>query len=231
MAAVLSALLWAPAAQAQHRASSYWSSGRIIERRIKAAEARARRFSPAPARSSLPPVGRDQVNAVVEDLRALSRAMRWDGHLGEPRIRHLASLIVDESANHGLPPALVLAIIALESDFVPTARSSAGATGLMQVMPFWPDELKYRFGKDLTDETTNLRYGTWILRSALEGSGGDLRRALLRYNGCTPAARNQSCFRYPDEVRSRVERFARSTCRGRPWQECVESPVRTTYER
>lgn len=227
-AAVLSLALWAPA-EAQQRAS-YWSSSRIIERRIRAAEARARRTPPPAARANSAPVASDPSSAVADDLRSLAREMGWDEHLDEPRIGRLASLIVHESENQGLPPALVLAVIALESSFVPTARSSAGATGLMQVMPFWPGELKFRFGRDLTDEATNLRYGTWILRTALQEAGGDVSRALLRYNGCTPAAGRPSCFRYPAEVRSRVERFARSTCQARPWQQCVEAPVRTTYD-
>ncbi|MBS0397121.1 MAG: lytic transglycosylase domain-containing protein, partial [Proteobacteria bacterium] len=40
-----------------------------------------------------------------------------------------------------LPPDLVLALIEVESRFDPWAVSTAGAVGLMQVMPFWPRQL------------------------------------------------------------------------------------------
>ncbi|MAA73207.1 MAG: transglycosylase [Salinisphaeraceae bacterium] len=87
-----------------------------------------------------------------------------------------------EAALAGLKPELVLAVIHVESAFNRFAISSAGARGLMQVMPFWMDEIG-RPEDNLFDLDTNLRYGCTILRFYLDKEDGNLSRALARYNG------------------------------------------------
>ena len=87
-----------------------------------------------------------------------------------------------EAARVELPPELILAVIEVESNFDPYAISVAGALGLMQVMPFWRDEIG-RPGDNLIRLDTNLRYGCTILKFYLDKENGDLRRALSRYNG------------------------------------------------
>ncbi len=87
-----------------------------------------------------------------------------------------------EATRAGLPPELVLAIIDVESNFDRFAISYAGARGLMQVMPFWLDEIG-RPGDDLFDIRTNLRLGCTILKHYLDRERGDRTRALARYNG------------------------------------------------
>lgn len=82
----------------------------------------------------------------------------------------------------GLPPELVLAVIQVESAFQAEAVSSAGAVGLMQIMPFWIRELGLP-ADDLKDPWRNLRYGCTILAHYLAVERGDLTRALARYNG------------------------------------------------
>jgi soluble lytic murein transglycosylase-like protein len=81
-----------------------------------------------------------------------------------------------------LKPDLVLGLIEIESRFDRFAVSRAGAQGLMQVMPFWRDELG-RPDDNLTDIDTNLRYGCHILQFYLEKERGHLYKALARYNG------------------------------------------------
>lgn len=81
-----------------------------------------------------------------------------------------------------LPPELVLAVIEVESHFDRFAVSSAGAQGLMQVMPFWKDEIGRR-NDNLTDNATNLDYGCRILQFYLRRENGALHRALAAYNG------------------------------------------------
>lgn len=81
-----------------------------------------------------------------------------------------------------LPPGLVMAVIDVESRFNRWAVSSAGAVGLMQVMPFWPRQL----GMDnaqLVKIPHNIRMGCTILKYYLEREKGDYTRALARYNG------------------------------------------------
>jgi soluble lytic murein transglycosylase-like protein len=82
----------------------------------------------------------------------------------------------------GLPPELVLAVIEVESRFDRFAISRVGAQGLMQVMPFWKDEIG-RPTDNLTDISTNLSYGCRILEFYLMQERGRLAPALARYNG------------------------------------------------
>lgn len=87
-----------------------------------------------------------------------------------------------EATRAELPPEMVLALIEVESNFDRFAISHAGARGLMQVMPFWLDEIG-RPDDDLFDIHTNLRMGCTILRLYLDREKGDRTRALARYNG------------------------------------------------
>jgi soluble lytic murein transglycosylase-like protein len=81
-----------------------------------------------------------------------------------------------------LPPGLVMAVIAIESRFDRYAVSSAGAVGLMQVMPFWPEKLGMR-RYELIHVAPNIRMGCAILRFYMGYEHNDVRKALARYNG------------------------------------------------
>ena len=87
-----------------------------------------------------------------------------------------------ESSRVNVAPELVLALIEVESAFDEFAISVAGARGLMQVMPFWLDEIGLS-DKNLFKIRTNLRMGCTILRYYLDIESGNLTRALARYNG------------------------------------------------
>ena len=87
-----------------------------------------------------------------------------------------------ESSRVNVAPELVLALIEVESAFNEFAISVAGARGLMQVMPFWLDEIGLS-DKNLFKIRTNLRMGCTILRYYLDIESGNLTRALARYNG------------------------------------------------
>ncbi len=96
--------------------------------------------------------------------------------------RDLLKWVRREAERARLKPGLILAIIHTESAFDRFAVSSAGAQGLMQVMPFWKKELGQP-DDNLTRIETNLRYGCTILRHYLSVEKGNLTRALARYNG------------------------------------------------
>jgi len=81
-----------------------------------------------------------------------------------------------------LPPELVLSVIEVESHFDRFAISRVGAQGMMQVMPFWKDEIG-RPEDNLTQIATNLEYGCRILQFYLQREKGDLHKGLARYNG------------------------------------------------
>jgi len=89
---------------------------------------------------------------------------------------------------HGLSPALVAAVIYVESGFDESVRSPSGAVGLMQVMPSTADEIAHHSGgttftsADLRDPRVNVRYGCYYLRLLLERYEGSLVCALAAYN-------------------------------------------------
>ena len=94
----------------------------------------------------------------------------------------LLRLIHKEASRAGLQPEIVLALIEVESHFNQYAVSSAGAQGMMQVMPFWKGEIG-RPDDNLIHTPTNLRYGCTILKYYLDSEKGHLADALARYNG------------------------------------------------
>ena len=105
-----------------------------------------------------------------------------------------------EARKAGLEPELVLALIHVESAFERFAISSVGAQGLMQVMPFWKDEIG-RPDDNLMDLQTNLRYGCTILKHYIDKEKGNLIRALARYNG------SLGRLKYPEKVMRFWEQF------------------------
>ena len=116
----------------------------------------------------------------------------WQAHI-QPRLsrfvdepvaqRQLLTIVDYEARRAGLEPALVLAVIEVESRFNPKATSSASARGLMQVMPFWTKSIGDGQIRALHDARINVRYGCVILRHYLDREQGNLVRALARYNG------------------------------------------------
>ena len=114
-------------------------------------------------------------------LTDMSRRLEWQVKDPEERIKIL-KLVHLEAKRADLAPELILAVIETESNFDHYAISIAGAIGLMQIMPFWLDEIG-RPDDNLLHIDTNLRYGCTILKFYLDKEDGDLRRALGRYNG------------------------------------------------
>ncbi|MDP0590080.1 MAG: lytic transglycosylase domain-containing protein [Candidatus Endonucleobacter bathymodioli] len=105
-----------------------------------------------------------------------------------------------EAKRAKLNPKLILALIQTESAFDSYAVSSAGAQGLMQVMPFWKQEIG-SLDDNLISIDTNLRYGCTILSLYLEKEKGNLTRALARYNGSLGE------FWYPERVYTNLEKY------------------------
>ena len=111
---------------------------------------------------------------------------------------------VDQQASElNFPPELALSVIEVESTLDRFAVSRVGAQGLMQVMPFWKDEIG-RSDDNLTHTPTNLRYGCHILRFYLDREDQNLNRALAAYNG------SSGSLRYPNKVRTAWENHWRT---------------------
>jgi soluble lytic murein transglycosylase-like protein len=91
----------------------------------------------------------------------------------------LDRLVRTAAARHGLEPALVRAVIAVESAFEPRAVSPKGAQGLMQLMPATARSLGVG---DALDPAENVEGGTRHLGQLVDRYEGDLVRALAAYN-------------------------------------------------
>lgn len=83
---------------------------------------------------------------------------------------------------------LIYAVIRAESSFEKNAISRVGAMGLMQIMPSTGKDIAARLKvpfseKDLLNPETNIRFGTYYLKSLLYMFSGDLDKALAAYNG------------------------------------------------
>ncbi|NCF35441.1 MAG: transglycosylase SLT domain-containing protein [Gammaproteobacteria bacterium] len=113
----------------------------------------------------------------------LDMSRRLEKFVKNPQTRiELLKRVHYEARRVGIEPELVLAVIEVESRFDEFAISVAGARGLMQVMPFWLDEIGIS-DQNLFKIRTNLRMGCTILRYYIDMEPGDLGRALARYNG------------------------------------------------
>jgi soluble lytic murein transglycosylase-like protein len=125
-----------------------------------------------------------------------------DDVLGE----RIAVALVREANRAGLEPRLLLAVLLVENPWLdPTIRSPVGAVGLMQVMPMhrgqWP-----ACEPDLEDIDANICHGARIFASYFNATGGNVERALLRYNGCVRGTNTPNCHQYPYHVFARAGR-------------------------
>jgi len=151
-------------------------------------------WAPARADRQMDPELRGVIAAAIEPTRCFDdkyeRAV-WFATM-EPRLLRYVENDKDreailhavhcEAKRVNIPPELVLAVMDVESRFDRYAVSSAGAVGLMQVMPFWPRELGMT-NDQLVRIADNVRMGTTILGFYLRKERGDYQRALQRYNG------------------------------------------------
>jgi soluble lytic murein transglycosylase-like protein len=113
---------------------------------------------------------------------------------------------------YGLSPDLVRAVAWVESRFDPRAVSSAGAVGVMQLMPATAAEYGVN---DLRDPYENLRAGTAHLSGLLDEFDGDLTLALAAYNAGSGAVRRYGGVPAYRETRNYVMRV-RGTLENRP---------------
>lgn len=133
-----------------------------------------------------------------ESLRELKRAFPELGTAGQGTAPAEAialyypldfrASIARAAAEQGLPAALVFGMVHQESGFDPSARSHAGACGLMQVMPSTGREMARKLGLPfstlrLTDPDYSVRLGTTYFRRVLAMFGGNVELALAAYNG------------------------------------------------
>jgi soluble lytic murein transglycosylase-like protein len=99
----------------------------------------------------------------------------------------LAEMTARSSAKTGLPPTVIAAVIAVESNCDPLAVSRDGGVGLLQVMPkIWAGEYNNFRDKNLLKAEDSMDVGTEILAKNVKEYG--LKQGIRHYNGSGPDA-------------------------------------------
>ena len=173
------------------------------------------------------PKFQDEKRNFYEDVMRLKQ-------VDSARADSIAEFAVREAYIRGISPAIVFGVMLTENaKFVSAAKSNVGAVGLMQVYPkVWVNkEMTALFGKDLASDSTNVKYGVFILSQYFRPKTRngrtrerDWQTALLRYNGCVRGANTPRCHTYPSKVQKFVEGSAKSICDGRGFYECIAKP-------
>jgi soluble lytic murein transglycosylase-like protein len=150
--------------------------------------------------------------AVVDASQPTEQAFR----IGEVLNKHthdralafrIADALVAQAVKENLDPALLVGVLLTEDATLdPRARSSVGARGLMQVMPIHGGNWGCG-SKDLFDVESNICHGVQILKQAMLDAP-NMRKALLRYNGCVRGRNTPNCHTYDDKFLRHASRAA-----------------------
>jgi len=165
------------------------------------------------------------------DRRAFAADLVATGRMDQARADSIAFYAVRESYLNGIPPAVVFGVMLTENAlFLSGAMSNVGAVGLMQVYPkIWLKSLSAKFGRDLATDSTNLKYGVYILGQYIKSDSGSVSRkavssGLLHYNGCVRGTNTPNCRTYPSKVKTYVERQANAMCGDKSFYQCIAKP-------
>lgn len=114
--------------------------------------------------------------------------------------RRIADKIITQANEQGVDPQLALAVAKVESGFSQAAKSNKGAVGVMQLLPSTAKGL----GVNPKNMDDNIRGGVMYLKEMLDLSDGDVRKALVAYNGGPRMAKmeNPPNMEYADLVNS-----------------------------
>lgn len=120
----------------------------------------------------------------------------------------IARALVREARRIRVSPSLLAAVLLTENPALdPDTVNQFGATGLMQVMPFHAGEYGCR-SDDLQEVDANICHGAQVLGRYMKRTG-NVRSALLRYNGCVRSTNTPRCERYPSKVLTVAHRVRR----------------------
>lgn len=144
------------------------------------------------------PVAVVQPGTQEEEIRRVSRVLRL--HTKDTLLAdRIARAFVIEGGKKDIDPALLIGVLLTEDATLDVkARSSVGARGLMQIMPFHSG--KYGCASpDLYNVEANICHGVAILAEYM-GKTKTVEKALLRYNGCVRGTNTPNCQTYPNKV-------------------------------
>jgi hypothetical protein len=115
------------------------------------------------------------------------------------RADRIADALVTEGNKRNIDPVLLVGVLLTEdAKLDPRAKSSVGARGLMQVMPFHSGKWGCP-SKDLYDIESNICHGVNVLAEIMHRKP-NLRVALQAYNGCVKGRNTPGCHKYTNKV-------------------------------
>lgn len=126
-------------------------------------------------------------HAFAEKSKALSAHISKKFNVDLEHAHQVVSYAMVTASKTGLPPTLLLAVIAVESSFKASARNG-NARGLMQIIPFWHREKVAAAGgpDELMKVDKNIAAGSAILKEYIDRNGS-VRKGLVRYNASAHA--------------------------------------------
>jgi len=134
----------------------------------------------------------------------------------------IARAIVKEANYLEVEPSLLAGVLLTENaPLDASARSSQGAIGLMQVMGFHAGEYDCD-SDDLLQVEANICHGARVFGYYLKRTG-NVRRALLRYNGCVRGSNTPNCGRYPTKVLRNARQVRRELLQYPPYSLAVDT--------
>ena len=207
----------APAAPAFMPAPAAVRSEPSVPRRQKSKQ--RPQLKPVPAQPKPVPANAHTPRSARVDSAALERAVtkahaHWPLAIalarrsGNPEVaEQAAAALVREADRLRLSPSLLGAVLLIENTPLdPTAVSSQGAIGLMQVMPVHRGS--YGCFADLVNVETNICHGASILKHMVRRTNS-IPLALKKYNGCVRGRNTPRCYRYPLRVLRTQSRLRR----------------------
>lgn len=116
---------------------------------------------------------------------AISMMVSWTGGAFAATRVEIKRIVIEEAQNSRVPPTLALAVAKVESDFQERALSSAGARGVMQIMPKTARNVFGVHEDELWSARLNIQLGIDYLEQLYDQYGGRWDLALSHYNGGT----------------------------------------------
>jgi soluble lytic murein transglycosylase len=146
-------------------------------------------FATRKARRALDTRTRSTLSAAAKLLGDPGIGLRLGAFRPDSRPRAYAQLVEDAARRQGIDPNLLFAVMRVESIYNRRIISTAGAIGLMQIMPGTGRRIALRMGvddfqvADLLDPERNVEFSAWYLASLLKRFDGSLPLAIASYNG------------------------------------------------
>jgi len=137
------------------------------------------------------------MNRIFCFLATMASLTTLDAHAGKKtpsliqriRLDYIEGYIEEAATKERLEPALLRAVIRVESNFNHKATSRVGAKGLMQIMPLTAAELGNKKALDHRNPRANILAGSHYLRKMINEFSGDLKKAIAAYNAGPSAVR------------------------------------------